>query len=189
MKIFLTHIFLTAAFITGCCFLPSCKNKQQDIDNLYAKKLGVEEAVNVKVNFTNGGRPKAVLTSPLMLRVQDSIPYLEFPKTLKVLFYNEAGIQESTLTGLYAKYKESEEIVYIRDSVQIRNINGDTLYCDEIYWNRNRTNKEFYTDKPVRIRTRTHIINGIGMVARQDFKEYKVIHPTGIIKVAGNEFP
>jgi LPS export ABC transporter protein LptC len=184
-----SHIILTAAIFTGCFFLASCKNKQADIDNLYAKKLGVEEAINVKVNYTSGGRPKAVLTSPLMLRVQDSIPYLEFPKTLKVLFYNEAGIQESTLTGLYAKYKETDEIVLIRDSVQIRNINGDTLYCDEIFWNRNRTNKEFYTDKPVRIRTRTHIINGIGMEARQDFKEYKVLKPTGIIKVAGNEFP
>ncbi|MEO6406443.1 MAG: LPS export ABC transporter periplasmic protein LptC [Ferruginibacter sp.] len=189
MKILFTHIFFKAALIIGCFFLPSCTNKQQDIDKLYKKKLGVEEAINVKVNFTTGGRPKAVLTSPLMLRVQDSVPYLEFPKTLKVLFYNEAGIQESILTGMYAKYKERDEIVYIRDSVQIRNINGDTLYCEELYWNRNRTGKEFYTDKPVRIRTRTQTLNGIGMEARQDFKDWKIIHPLGVIKVAGGPIP
>ena len=167
----------------------SCTNKQQDIDKLYKKKLGVEEALNVRVNFSSGGRPKAVLTSPLMLRVQDTVPYLEFPKKLKVLFYNEAGVQESTLTGNYAKYKEKDEIVFIKDSVRIWNIKGDTLYCNELYWNRGRTGTEFYTDKPVRIRTSTHIINGIGMEASQDFKNYKVIHPTGIIKVSGTGFP
>ena len=57
-------------------------------------------------------------------------------------------------------------------------IKGDTLYCDELWWDRNRTGNEFYTDKPVRIRTKTQIINGTGMEASQDFKNwhYQIHH-------------
>ena len=48
---------------------------------------------------------------------------------------------------------------------------------------------EFYTDKPVRIRTKTELINGIGMEASQDFKEHHIIQVTGILKVGASQFP
>ncbi|MEO7444383.1 MAG: LPS export ABC transporter periplasmic protein LptC [Ferruginibacter sp.] len=187
MKITTRHIIYLTACITGCFFLYGCKNDRRVIDQLYSRKVGVEEARKVKIDFSSSGRPKAVLTSPLMLRVQDTVPYLEFPNTLKVMFYNEAGVHESTLTAMYARYKENEDVVFLRDSVRIWNIKGDTLYCKEMYWDRRRTGKEFYTDKPVRIRTKTHIIDGVGMEARQDFKNYTIIHPTGILKVPGGQ--
>ena len=49
------------------------------------------------------------------------MPYYEFPKTLQADFYNEAGIAESKLTALYAKYKETQSIVFLRDSVKVIN--------------------------------------------------------------------
>ena len=156
---------------------------------MYSKKLGIEEAKKVKLIFTSGGKTKAILTSPLMLRVQDTANYLEFPKTLQVDFYNDSGIAESKMTALYARYKENQDIVYLRDSVKVVNIKGETLYCDELYWDRSRTGNEFYTDKPVRIRTLTHIINGVGMEASQDFKQYYIKKPTGMIKIPSSQFP
>ena len=73
--------------------------------------------------------------------------------------------------------------------MRVTNIKGDTLYCNELYWDRSRTGTEFYTDKPVRIRTKTEVIDGIGMEASQDFKEYHIIHPAGNIKVPATQFP
>ncbi len=173
----------------GCFFLFSCENDEAEIKRLTSKKLGQEEAKNIKLTFTTGGKTKAILTSPLMLRVQDTVPYVEFPKTLAVDFYNETGIAESKLTALYARYKENQDIVFLKDSVKVVNIKGETLYCDELYWNRNRVGSEFYTDKPVRIRTLTHIIDGIGMEASQDFKNYYIKRPTGMIKIPSSQFP
>jgi LPS export ABC transporter protein LptC len=173
----------------GCFFLLGCENDEAEIKRLTSKKLGQEEAKNIKLTFTTGGKTKAILTSPLMLRVQDTVPYVEFPKTLAVDFYNEAGIAESKLTALYARYKENQDIVFLKDSVKVVNIKGETLYCDELYWNRNRVGSEFYTDKPVRIRTLTHLIDGIGMEASQDFKNYYIKRPTGMIKIPSSQFP
>jgi len=190
MKQQLSTILLMAAFLTGCLFLSSCENDEKEIKDLYTRKLGIEEAKDVRLNYTNGGKAKALLTSPLMLRVQDTIPYLEFPNTVSVDFFNDAEAVESHLTSHYAKYRENQNIVYLKDSVKVYNLlKGDTLYCEELYWDRARTGAEFYTDKPVRIRTRTQILNGIGMEARQDFKEWHIIKPTGIITVPASQFP
>jgi LPS export ABC transporter protein LptC len=184
------HTIITAALFTGCFFLAGCENDEKEIDQLYTRKLGIEEAKNIRLNYTTGGKIKAVLVSPLMLRVQDTVPYLEFPKKLAVDFYNDQQAVESKLTANYAKYKESQSIVFLRDSVKVINIlKGDTLYCQELYWDRSRTGNEFYTDKPVRIRTKTQILNGIGMEARQDFKEFHIIQSTGIIQVPASKFP
>ena len=177
------------ALLLGCFFLSACENDEAEIKKLYSKKLGQEEAKNIKLTFTTGGRTKAILTSPLMLRVQDTVAYVEFPKTLAVDFYNEEGINDSKLTAHYARYKENQDIVFLKDSVKVVNIKGETLYCDELYWERNRTGAEFYTDKPVRIRTLTHIIDGVGMEASQDFKTYHIKKPTGEIKILSSQFP
>ena len=186
---FSTYKITRAVLLTGCFFFIACENDEAVIKNLYSKKLGKEEAKKVKLIFTTGGKTKAILTSPLMLRVQDTGNYVEFPKTLEVNFYNEFGIAESKLTALYARYKENQDIVYLRDSVKVVNIKGEILYCDELYWQRSKKGAEFYTDKPVRIRTLTHIIDGVGMEASQDFKNYFIKKPTGIIKIPSSQFP
>ena len=190
MFIIRTYKFLIAVLVTGCFFLLSCENSQKDIDDLYKKKIGVEEAKDIEVIYTTAGKTKAILTAPVMLRVQDSIPYYEFPNSIAANFYNDKNVVESKLTAKYAKYKETESIIFLRDSVKVINIaQGDTLYCQELYWDRSRTGSEFYTDKPIRIRTKTQTLDGIGMTASQDFKQKVILKPTGIISVPANQFP
>jgi len=185
-----TYKKIFAALVSGCFFLSACENDEREVNNIYSKKLGIEEAKNIRLTYTTSGKAKALLTSPLMLRVQDTIPYVEFPNTVKVDFFDINSKAESRLNARYGKYKENQNVVFLRDSVIVYNMQkGDTLYCDELYWDRSRTNKEFYTDKPVRIRTRTQILNGVGMEARQDFKEFHIIRPTGIITVPSSKFP
>ncbi len=186
-KIIYIHRYI--AVFTGCFFLSACENNINDIKNFNARKTGVEEAKNVTIKYSVRGKRKAVLSGPVMYRVQDTVPYVEFPKTVHVDFFGINDSIESTLNARYAKYKETQSRVYLKDSVTVRNIKGDTLYCDELYWDRARTGTEFYTDKPVRIRTKTHVIDGIGMEAKQDFKEWHILQPKGFLKVASSEFP
>ncbi len=181
----------SAVFLLGCIFLLACENSSKDINDLTATKLGVEEATKVDINYTLAGKVKAKLSSPLMLRVQDTMPYVEFPKTLHVDFYNDSSKIESILDAKYARYIESQNKILLRDSVRFIGFNnGDTLYCDELYWDRNQPIYQFYTDKPVQIRTKMQTINGTGFKTSQDFKDKYVINPTNsIIKVPASQFP
>ncbi len=189
MNIYSSVIKYSAAFLTGCFFLCSCENDVNVIKKLSEKKTGVEEAKEVIIHYSTNGKRKALLTSPLMYRVQDTVPYVEFPKTIHVDFYGDNDSIESKLDALYAQYKETQSKVFLKDSVRVINIKGDTLYCDELYWDMKRTGTEFYTDKPVRIRTKTQIIDGIGMEAQQDFKEWHILKPIGNLKVPATQFP
>lgn len=180
------NLFTFLFLING---LVSCGNSDTEVKEYNSKSLGVEEIKNADINYTLGGNAKAKLQSPLMLRVQDASPYVEFPKKLHVDFFNETGTVDSRLDAFYGKYLEQESKVFLKDSVKVVNIKGDTLYCDELWWDRNRKGNEFYTEKPVRIRTKTQIINGVGMEARQDFKGYVIKKVTGIINVANSQFP
>ena len=184
------HIKIMAAFITGCFFLCSCENDLGEVQKINSKELGKDVAKNVVTRYSISGRKKAVLTAPLMYKVQDTASYIEFPNTLHVDFYNDKGDSiESRLDAKYARYRESKSIVFLKDSVKVINVLGDTLYCNELYWDRNRTGTEFYTDKPVRIRRKMQTIDGTGIEARQDFKEWNILHPVGYVKVPGSEFP
>lgn len=182
---------ISAACISGCIFLPACENSKQELDQLVTKKLGVEEAAQVDINYTLSGKVRAKLLSPLMLRVEDTVPYVEFPKKIHVDFYNDSTKIESILDAKYARYIETQSKILLRDSVRFIGLNtGDTLYCDELYWDRNRNTYQFYTDKAVRIRTRMQVINGTGFETSQDFKDKHVFNPTNsVIRVPSSQFP
>ena len=178
-----------AAIISGCLFISACENPDEEIRKATSKRIGVEEAKEVSINYTIGGKIKARLTAPVMFRYADTVPYLEFPKTLHADFYDNNMEIESKLDAHYARYMETENKVFLKDSVRVINGKGDTLYSQELYWDRSQPGKEFYTDKPVRIRTKTHLIDGTGLDAPQDFSDWHIVHPRGFVKVPSSEFP
>jgi len=181
--------FLKAALITGCFFVSSCENSLEDINNITSKRNGVEVAKDVKILYSIGNETKSRITAPLMLRHQEAVPYIEFTKTIHADFFDDSLRVESKLDAHYAKYLETESKVFLKDSVVVINTKGDTLYCNELYWDRRRTGQEFYTDKPVRIRTPTEILDGDGLDAPQDFHNWHLINGRGIVRVSSSEFP
>ena len=182
-------IQLWAALIAGCFFMYGCENTPEQLGALTLKRIGVEEGKGIKINYSVAGKTKALLTAPLMLRYQDTIPYIEFPKTIHADFYDDSLTIESRLDAHYGRYMETESKIFLKDSVRLFNRNGDTLYCNELYWDRNKPGREFYTDKPVRIRTKTHIIDGTCLEAPQDFSGWNICNPKGTMKVPASDLP
>jgi len=189
MKNLCFYSLLVATILSCSLILLSCENKLEDIQKVSGKTIGKDVAKDVVIRYSVQGKKKAILKGPLMYRVQDTVTYVEFPNTLHVDFFDLKDSVESTIDALYAKYNDGQSNVYLKDSVKIINVLGDTLFCNELYWDRNKTGQEFYTDKPVRIRRKTEIIDGTGMQARQDFKEWNVVNPVGFLRVKSVDFP
>ncbi|HMG82954.1 MAG TPA: LPS export ABC transporter periplasmic protein LptC [Ferruginibacter sp.] len=181
------HIKIIGLFFAACLFA-RCGGKEKTAAVDAKKKVGVEIAKDVIVKYSIGSNRKAYLSAPLMYRVADTVVYTEFPNTVHVDFYNGDTI-ETKLDAHYAKYKENESKIFLKDSVTIINVKGDTLHTKTLYWDKNRTGAEFYTSDSIRIRTKTQIINGIGLDAQQDFKAWHIVKPTGFIQVANAEMP
>ena len=170
-------------------FFCSCENNMKDLPSSKKKQNIPEQGWGIISFMSEGAKVKGKLSAPYMLRYQlaDS-PYVEFPKTLHVDFYNDSLAIESQMDALYGKYFQNQNKVYLRDHVVVKNIlKGDTLHCQELWWDQ-RTAK-FYTDKPVQIYTKDKILFGTGMEADQSFRWYTITKLTGSVLSAENTLP
>lgn len=182
-----------AAFILGCCFVCGCENSQADIDALTKDVAEREEAVNVSTLMSTAGQMKANLTAPLMFRVLrtpnkvNDTMYVEFPRSLHVDFYNDSTKVETKLDAKYGKYYETLGKVYLRDSVVIMTLKGDTLRCHDMWWDQNRG--LFYTDTVATYKgVDNNIRGGKGMEATQDLRTVTFKQPLGNMQIKGNGF-
>jgi LPS export ABC transporter protein LptC len=180
---------LLTALLAGCFFIVSCENDEKKIDLLLKKKTGIEEALKVETLYSQSGKLKAKLNSPYMLRYLVDSPYIEFPRTLYVEFFNDSGKVESVLTARYAKYRENERKVFLRDSVRVINIiHHDTLLTSELWWDQEK--QEFFTDKPVEVRQPDKtMFPQSGLRAKQDLSEYYFYNNKGTIVMPKEGLP
>src|SRR5687767_308819 len=113
-----SYYFSIAALVMSCFFvISSCENDPAQVDVFFKKKIAIEEAKKIESYLSQNGKVKAKLTSPYMLRYQADSPYMEFPHTLHVDFYDDSARIESTVDARYAKYVEYDHKVLLRDSV------------------------------------------------------------------------
>lgn len=173
----------------GCFFIGACENDPKEIIKYREKKTAIEEAYKVETYMSQDARMKARLTAPYMLRYLADSPYVEFPRSLHVDFYNDTMAMESQVDALYGKYREWEKKVFLRDSVVVMNkLRGDTLRTNELWWDQGT--EKFYTDKPVFIHTRDKVFYGAnGMVAAQNFEWWVLNQGSGQVQVPKDSFP
>lgn len=192
MKSFSQYFKLLAALTISCFFVLSCENDIRDVNQLMKKQTAIEEAIDVTSYMSQQGQIKARLKSPYMLRYTNAnnqeadTPYVEFPRTLHVDFYDDSTRIESTVDARYARYREYEDKVLLRDSVVVINIfKGDTLRTSELWWD--QKTEQFFTDKPVRIYQPDKTIFGKGLKAAQDFSSYDIFNITGTVLTSGSQ--
>ena len=179
---------LIAAFTGSCFFVCSCENKMEDVRNLGKKKIGVEEAHQIESYLSQGGKLKAKLTAPFMLRYQLDTPKVEFPRSLHVDFFDDSMKVESQLNARYGRYLENENKVFLRDSVVVFNIKHDTLHAKELYWDQRA--QKYYTDKNVIVifNNPPQKVYGTGLVATQSLKDVTVMNPKGFIMIPDSTY-
>ena len=130
--------------------MSACENDVNEVRDLSKKKPSIEEGKNIDTYLSMNGAVRAHLTAPFLIRYQgDSAKKSEFPKSLHVDFYNDSLKIESEISAKYGRYMENENKVYLRDSVIAFNKKGDSLFTDELYWD--KIAGKFYTDKKVTI--------------------------------------
>jgi LPS export ABC transporter protein LptC len=180
--------FLVPCALCLVLFFCSCENKQEDIDQ-WTRNINLrEEATTVESYLSQGGDIKAKLTAPLMYRYQKDTVCTEFPNTLHVDFYGDSLQTESWLTAMYGIYYDNLNKVFLRDSVTVINIEGDTLRCPELWWD--QAAGKFYTDKPARLDgPDKHLVGTRGLEATQDLRSIQFKFPIGPFNVKEGNTP
>lgn len=161
----------------------ACENNVQEVTALTRKVQEVEEGKNIKAIFSRSANLAAYLTAPTMQRVKGDTQYVDFPNTIHVDFYNDLRVLQNVVTAKFARYYEGLNKVFLKDSVVVYNMVGDTLLCQTLWWN--QTEELFYTDDSVYIRSLTRNLRGTGFRSKSDFSKYTIDNVMGPVLLPG----
>ncbi|MBQ6071309.1 MAG: LPS export ABC transporter periplasmic protein LptC [Bacteroidales bacterium] len=162
-------------FFVGC----SSSSKEKQLLE-YNGRYPDESAENMVITTSDSGRTSFIVKAPLMNSYSGDSSYMDCPKGVTIISFNEMGRRQAVLTAGYACainnaiYKASKNVV-ICDVVQ-----GDTLETEEINWD--QRSKTIYSNVLVKQKKADGSVNyGDGFTADEHFTKYTIIHPRGEI--------
>lgn len=163
-------------------FFTSCENDIDEVNTVTAQtNYPVESGKDMEVIYSDSGNVKIKLNAPVMMRFTGEKPYMEMPKGVKVLFYDNAMNVTSHLSANYAISYEKEEIMEAKSDVVVVNEKGEQLNTEHLIWE--KRDERIHTDEFVKITTDDEIIYGNGLESNQSFTKYKIRDIKGIINL------
>lgn len=140
------------------------------------------EIHNVESLFSDSSVVRVRLRAPLQYELQNKDR--EFPEGIEIEFFDGNKEVESTLVANYAKFDAETSIYNVKGNVIINNIDkGEKLESENLFWNPDTEEISAPDDVQVRVQTAEEVLVGKGLVAKQDFTEYKILNPTGVFSI------
>lgn len=156
--------------------------KKNETPQIYTGPLS--KLYGATIIYSDSALLKAVVKAEEVFDLQNGDR--EVPKGMHITFYEKDGTISATLKANYAYYYKEEDRWKATGNVVIHNIkNEETLKSEELFWE--PKNEDVYTEKFVRIETPGELMTGTGLKAKQDFSEWTLDNPEGIIDVEEDE--
>ena len=183
MDIRAIKLTLFAGIMLAFC---SCENSLNDIKKIASKEEDkpISRSIGVDLIYSDSAKVKAHLTAPLEINYSDNTPkpYREYPKGIKIIFY-DANLKESgNIVSDYAIYREKENVTEFRKHVVATNAQGQIFKSEELVYD--MTAKTFKSAKPVEITSPNgDVMEGVGADSNESFYPWHVLQTTGIFHV------
>jgi LPS export ABC transporter protein LptC len=144
--------------------------------------LYTQEGRNVTINYNDSGRLKAkIFAKQLIGYKKDGNDIVRMPKGVTGNFYNDEGKVESYLSAEKGISYQTQKITEVSQNVVVMNNKGEKLNTEKLIWDQKK--QIIYTDKFVRITTKNEILTGEGMESKQDFSDWVIKKPRGVISI------
>ena len=123
---------------------------------------------------------RAVLTFETA-KQEDYPKEVRFDQGIRITYYAQDGQQvKAILKADKGRYDKEQNIYLARCDVSLRNFaSHETLYTSELIWKPQQ--HRIYTERPIEIHTRDEIHKGEGLIASEDFEEYRILKPKGTL--------
>src|SRR4051812_7721584 len=160
--------------------IAACENDMEKV-KLYSrgKEIPQESAKNIKILYSDSARVKVELTAPVLNRFENENPYIEMPKGIHTIFYNDRMEVKSKLDARYGIRYEKDQRMEAKKNVVVVNEKGDSLKTEHLVWDEKK--EKLLSDDFVTIITKDETIYGNGLEANQDFSKYKIFNIKGTL--------
>jgi len=127
--------------IPGVSFLLSCENDIEKINTLISSTSYPDvSGQKIEIIYSDSGKVQMILTADEIKKFsRTETPYIEFPKGIDVVFYNDTFGIAAQLTAGYAIYYDKMKIWEARNNVTAKNFEkGEQLNSEELFWDENK---------------------------------------------------
>ena len=178
-----TYFWKIPAYLILVALLFSCVNDLDSIKKIsYRSTDPNERTSNLHVIYSDSGYAKVEIFAHLAETYSLPIPVIKLKDGIEVNFFNDQGEIVSKLTALYGEINQREGMMFVRDSVQLFNVEKkQRLETEELHWN--QKDSAIFTDKSVVVRTADALFFGKGIRTKQDFSSYVFLKPQGKIAI------
>jgi LPS export ABC transporter protein LptC len=160
-------------------FFCSCKNELADIRSLDYNNSPLTIAKNINSVYTDSGIVSSKLISPKMYNFSNlDFPYFEFPESVEIILYDKDKNQ-SIITADYVVSYNNTDLVDLRRNVIIVTSSKDTLYTDQLYYN--KSEEWLFTNYPFRYTSIDKDISGVGFDSNIDFSKINFLEVNGYV--------
>jgi LPS export ABC transporter protein LptC len=135
------------------------------------------EIDNMETIYSDAAETKVKLKAKKQFALQNG--NREFPQGVFVEFFSGKKVT-STLVSNYAIFYKETNRYMVSGNVIIKNLEeGKTLNTEELFWYPGEERIYVDKEKQVIITTKTGVLYGKGLEAKEDFSSYKILKPTG----------
>ncbi len=163
----------------------SCSDDIPKINRITSKEDLPTISIDIfKSSLTENGLLKGMLKAKRLEQYEEVLePNIKFPKGISIVFFDEKGVLESSLTANYAIYYTKKETWEAIGNVVFTNISGQVLKTEHLYGDEKQ--QKIYTDEFVQITSANgNIIKGAaGFESNSSFTIYKFIDVSGRIAI------
>lgn len=188
MKRKLHSVFFPLCLMAVCCMTSvSCSNDLTTVKNISARDtLPLESAKNIEAIYSDSGLTVVYIYSRQMDKYLGYNSYTEFPKGIKVLYFDTTMKVKSMLTADYAIVHDREHLMEARKNVVIVDrVKDVTINTENIIWDQKK--KIVYSNSFVKKTSKDGVMYGDGFDADETFSRYTIRHPKGEFNVDENE--
>lgn len=166
--------------IVGMFF--ACENDVKEIEKYDTSvRYPDQEAKDVEILYSTEASVVFKLNAPVLHQYGGEEPYNEMPKGVHVQIFDSAMTVTTDLTSNYAIDLTYQERMEAKDDVVVVNEKGEKLNTEHLVWDKKTA--KITSDVFVKITTEGQVLMGEGLIANQDFTDYRILKPRGIINI------
>ena len=179
--------FRKKIFCIFCCttLFCGCTQKMESLNNYTVDETFADLSVtNLDTKYFSAHSLQTSVTAPIADDYENVVqPYLEFPKGVKVVFYDDSLKVKSRLTADYAVYYSKKKLWEARKNVVVYSENGTNLMTEQLFGDENR--KKIFSVKKVTVvdSDGTTITGKQGFESDISFRNYKFLDVNGIVNL------
>ena len=142
-------------------------------------KMPTMSTRNISTLISDSGVTQYKIVAPLWeVYDEGEKPYWRFPEGIFLKKFDRKLKVIATIAADSAIYFKNEGLWRLDGRVEVTKVPRELFLSQQVFWDQNRG--RVYSDSFIHIENTTHMMEGYGFTAKQDFSEYRILKPLGI---------